>query len=83
MALNGKSMGDAIAAAITASDASSDAKAAVKKVWEDIGDAICDYIVANIDVKIPQGSVITAVSGGSGAPAVGTPNAAPLDCTVS
>ena len=83
MALNGKAMGDAVAAAITASDASIEAKAAVKKVWEDVGDAICDYIVANIEVKIPAGSVIIMVSGGSGAPAVGAPNASPIGCTVS
>lgn len=83
MALSGKDLGDAIANAITASDASNEAKEAVKKVWEDIGKEICDYIVSNIDIKIPSGSVITAVSGGSGAPAVGTPNASPIDCSVS
>lgn len=83
MALNGKDLGDGIANIIIAADAPADVKAGIMKMWEDIGTSICDYILKNIEIKIPSGSVITAVSGGSGAPAVGTPNVGPIDCSVS
>ena len=33
-----------------------------------------------VKVQIPAGAVIVSVSGGSGAPAVGVPNGAPIDC---
>lgn len=76
MALSGKDLGDKIAQAITDSGASTEAKAAVKAVWEDIGKAICDYVVANIDVKVPAGSFLTAAQ-------AGVPSTAPVSCTVS
>lgn len=79
MALSGSDLGDAIAKAITDSSASEDAKKAVKAVWEDIGDAICDYVVANIEVQIPASKVVIAVTG----QAAGTMNTSPIDCSVS
>jgi len=39
-------------------------------------------IVDNLEVKVPMSQVITKVSGGSGAPAVGVPNPSPIDCEV-
>ena len=83
MALNGKTLGDAIAACIIADDAPDSMKEKIQAQWEDIGAAIVKHIVDNLEVKIPGGSVIIAVSGGSGAPAVGTPNPAPIDNTVA
>ena len=49
-------------------------------------DEFCDKlaraIVENLEVKIPAAQVIVQVTGGSGAPAVGTPNPAPIECEV-
>ena len=61
---------------------------AIKSAIQNIDniDEFCDKlakaIVDNLEVKIPMSQVITKVSGGSGAPAVGVPNAAPIDCEV-
>ncbi len=60
----------------------------IKSAIQDIDniDEFCDRlaqaIVANLEVKIPAAQVIIQVAGGSGAPAVGTPNPAPIDCEV-
>ena len=78
MALNGTTLGDAIADCIIAENAPADMKAKIKAQWEDIGQAVVKHFVDNLEVKIPSGSVIVAVIGGSGAPAVGTPNPEPL-----
>ena len=49
-------------------------------------DAFCEKlakaIVDNLEVKIPASQVITQVTGGSGAPAVGIPNPSPIDCEI-
>ena len=49
-------------------------------------DEFCDKlaraIVENLEVKIPAAQVIIQVAGGSGAPAIGTPNPAPIACEV-
>ena len=49
-------------------------------------DAFCEKlakaIVENLEVKIPATQVITEVTGGSGAPALGVPNTEPIDCEV-
>ena len=45
-------------------------------------DKLAQAIVENLEVKIPAAQVIIQVAGGSGAPAVGTPNPAPIDCEV-
>ena len=49
-------------------------------------DAFCEKlakaIVDNLEVKIPVSQVITQVTGGGGAPALGVPNATPIDCEV-
>lgn len=45
--------------------------------------AISEYIVDNLEVKIPAGGVITTVTGGSGALAVGINNPAPISCEIS
>ena len=39
-------------------------------------------IVDNLEVKVPMSQVITKVTGGSGSPALGSPNASPIDCEV-
>jgi len=48
-----------------------------------MANAIINYIKQNMEVKIPTGSLIKTVSGGSGAPALGVANAAKIDCEVS
>jgi hypothetical protein len=59
----------------------------VMNTMPDGGNAyLAKQIAVAIDVYakslgIPAGAVITAVSGGSGAPAVGIPNAAPISLT--
>ncbi len=45
-------------------------------------DKLAQAIVDSLEVKIPVSQVIIQVAGGSGAPAVGTPNPAPIDCEV-
>lgn len=45
--------------------------------------AISEYILSNLEVKIPKGGVITTVTGGSGAPALGVANPTPISCEVS
>ena len=82
MAMNGTTLGDAIAAKLYASDASPEAKAQVKALWEEIGKVIVKHIKDNLDVKIPASSVIVQVTGGSGAPAVGVSNVSPISLTV-
>lgn len=82
MAMSGKALGDSIAEIVTASDAPEAMKEQIKAMWESIGTAIVSHIVENIEIKIPSGSVIVSVSGGSGAPAVGTTNSSPIDATV-
>lgn len=79
MAMNGKTLGDAIAAKLYASDASAEAKADVKALWEEIGEVIVTHIVDNIDIQIPAGSVIISVSG----QATGTPNTSPISAEVT
>lgn len=67
-------------------------QSAFQSIFEDLGtgktaaqaatelsDAIDVYVKTAIaTVTIPSGTVITAVTGGGGAPAVGIPNAAPI-----
>lgn len=43
-----------------------------------LAEAIVEHITANLTVQLPSGMVVTAVTG----QAVGTPNTAPLDCSV-
>jgi len=49
---------------------------------DDFCDKLAKAIVDNLEVKIPSAQVITQVSGGSGAPAVGVPNPTPINCEV-
>ena len=62
----------------------SEIKSAIQNI--DNIDAFCDKlakaIVDNLEVKIPASQVITQVTGGSGAPAVGIPNPSPINCEV-
>lgn len=60
-----------------------DPNAKVRALWENISEIIINHIVDNLDVQIPSGSVITTVSGGSGAPAVGASNIAPIKIEVT
>ena len=59
-------------------------KSAIRNI--DNIDEFCDKlaraIVENLQVNIPASQVIVQVTGGSGAPAVGTPNPAPIECEV-
>lgn len=82
MAMNGKDLGDRIAEIITDSNATAEMKAQIKQIWEKIGAEIVKE-VKNADITIPSASVIIAVSGGSGAPAVGTPNPAPISNNIA
>jgi len=49
---------------------------------EDFCDNLAKAIVDNLEVKIPASQVITQVSGGGGAPAIGVPNPTPIICEV-
>ena len=65
------------------SEDETDTNTKVKKLWEDISEIIINHIVDNIDIQIPMQSVITTVSGGSGAPAVGVKNVNPIKLEVT
>jgi len=62
----------------------SEIKSAIQNI--DNIDAFCEKlaqaIVDNLEVKIPASQVITQVTGGSGAPAIGIPNPLPINCEV-
>ncbi|NQT34274.1 hypothetical protein HQ587_03720 [bacterium] len=62
----------------------SEIKSAIQNI--DNIDAFCEKlaqaIVDNLEVKIPASQVITQVTGGSGAPAIGIPNPSPIECEV-
>ena len=49
---------------------------------DDFCEKLAKAIVDNLEVKIPATQVITEVTGGSGAPALGVPNATQIDCEV-
>ena len=78
MAMNGETLGDAIADKITASNASEEAKAAVKSLWEEVGKVIVNHIKNNLEVQIPSSTVITSVTG----QATGNVNISPISITV-
>lgn len=82
MALSSTKTGKKVADIILASDAPDDMKAKITKLWQDIMDAIYTDIKSDMVVTVPQSSVIISVAGGSGAPATGTPNPAPIQCGV-
>ncbi|MBC8465751.1 hypothetical protein H8D57_01880 [bacterium] len=63
--------GDAIKAAISSIDNT-----------DDFCEKLAKAIVDNLEVKIPVSQVITQVSGGGGAPAIGVPNPTPINCEV-
>ena len=78
MAMNGTTLGDAIAAKLYASDASQEAKAQVKALWEEIGTVIVKHIKDNLEVEIPSSSVIVSVTG----QATGASNLTPISLNV-
>lgn len=43
---------------------------------DSIAEGLVDHVLANLEIKIPIGAVIVAAPGG-------TPNAAPIPCTVA
>ncbi len=49
---------------------------------DDFCEKLAKAIVDNLEVKVPMSQVITKVTGGSGSPALGTPNSSPIDCEV-
>ena len=86
MAMNGKDLGDAIFKELKEftieAENKEQAQESVKKIWEKIGKIIVEHITNNIEIQIPSASVIVSVTGGSGAPAVGTPNTTPIKIDV-
>ena len=62
----------------------SEIKSAIRNIdnIDEFCDKLAQAIVENLEVKIPAAQVIVQVAGGSGAPAVGTPNPAPINCEV-
>jgi len=84
MALNATSLAADIKADILANvPSANDDNGAVTATANAIAESVVDHILANLEITVPSGEVIIAVSGGSGAPAVGTPNASPIDCGVA
>lgn len=59
MAMNGKTLGDAIADLIIASDAPAGIKAKIKKQWEDIGAVIVKHIQDNAQVTVAAGIAVS------------------------
>ena len=59
-------------------------KAAIQNIdnIDEFCDKLAQAIVDNLEVEIPASQVITQVTGGSGAPAVGVPNPSPIECEV-
>lgn len=59
-------------------------KAAIQNIdnIDDFCEKLAKAIVDNLEVKVPASQVITTVSGGSGAPAVGVSNTSPIECEV-
>jgi len=55
-------------------------EAIVERLVDKVVDRMVDNILNKMVITIPVGTVITAVSGGSGSPAVGTPNPSPIEC---
>ena len=62
----------------------SEIKSAIRNIdnIDEFCDKLAKAIVENLEVKIPSSQVITQVTGGSGAPAIGIPNPSPIDCEV-
>jgi len=62
----------------------SEIKAAIQNMdnIDDFCEKLAKAIVGNLEVKIPASQVITEVTGGSGAPALGVPNPSPIVCEV-
>ena len=56
------------------------AQAIAEKVLKHIQD---NLVITGATVKIPRNTVITAVTGGGGAPAVGTLNESAIDCNIN
>ena len=49
---------------------------------EDFAEKLAKAITDNLEIKVPVGTVIETVTGGSGLPAVGLPNKTPIKCEV-
>jgi predicted KAP-like P-loop ATPase len=62
MAMNGKTLGDEIAALITDPNAPDEMKNKIKKLWEGIADSIVKHIEANAVVTVAAG-IPVATSG--------------------
>jgi len=62
----------------------SEIKSAIQNIdnIDEFCDKLAQVIVDNLEVKIPASQVITQVTGGGGAPAVGVPNPSPIECEV-
>ena len=62
----------------------SEIKSAIQNIdnIDEFCDKLAKAIVENLEVKIPASQVITQVTGGSGAPAIGIPNPSPIDCEI-
>lgn len=64
MAMNGKTLGDDIAAVITDANATPEMKAQIKALWEKIGGVIVTHIQTNAQV---QAGIALSASGAMGA----------------
>ena len=64
MAMNGKKLGDDIAAVITDASATPEMKAQIKALWEKIGGVIVTHIQTNAQV---QAGIAVSASGSMGA----------------
>lgn len=62
MAMNGKTLGDEIAALITDSSAPAEVKSKIEKLWEDIAGVIVKHIEQNAVVTVAAG-IPVATSG--------------------
>lgn len=54
----------------------------VREITNQVTKAVIEHIKDNLSVTIPSGEVITIVTGGSMAPAIGIPNILPIKCNV-
>ena len=83
MPLSGAILSGLIKAQLLSAGVANEDNGLLQATCDSIGENVVDHVKDNQLVLIPAGSVIIAVSGGAGSPAIGIPNPAPITCTVS
>lgn len=83
MALNASTLSNLIKNGLLSGGIATETGGQLQNTCDSIAESIVDHFKDDQVVQIPIGAVIVSVTGGSGAPAVGVPNAAPIDCVVS